>query len=117
LYANHTLAGSRASSVAYRAFSKLSIKEAAKKQVREVRKALKAMFKKDLIAITAQQLADHTSKQEAYQRIIEAYKTRFKRKHNGDSSLFVSDLYTNCIHYSKLDNLLKSKCPELLSAS
>jgi ribosomal protein L31E len=53
LYANHTLVGSRASSVACRAFSKLSIKEAAKKQVREVREALKAILKKDLIAITA----------------------------------------------------------------
>jgi hypothetical protein len=53
LYANYTLVGSRASSVARRAFSKLSIKEAAKKQVRKVREALKAIFKKDLIAITA----------------------------------------------------------------
>jgi hypothetical protein len=53
LYANHTLAGSRASLVAYRAFNKLNIEEAAKKQVREVREALKAIFKKDLIAITA----------------------------------------------------------------
>jgi hypothetical protein len=53
LYANYTLAGSRASSVARRAFSKLSIKEAAKKQVRKVREALEAIFKKDLIAITA----------------------------------------------------------------
>jgi hypothetical protein len=53
LYANHTLAGSRASSVARRAFSKLSIKEAAKKQIRKVYKALEAMFEKDLIAITA----------------------------------------------------------------
>jgi hypothetical protein len=53
LYANHTLVGSRASSVACRAFSKLSIKEAAKKQVREVREAQKAILKKDLIAITA----------------------------------------------------------------
>jgi hypothetical protein len=117
LYANHTPAGSRASSVARRAFGKLSIEEAAEKQVREVREALEAMFEKDLIAMTAQQLADHASKQEAYQRIIEAYETRLKRKRDGDSSLFASDSHANRMHHSKLDNLLKSKCPELSSAS
>jgi hypothetical protein len=53
LYANYTLVGSKASSVARRAFSKLSIEEAAKKQVYKVREALKAMFEKDLIANTA----------------------------------------------------------------
>jgi hypothetical protein len=68
--------------------------------------------------MTAQELLEHSLKQETYQRIIDSYESRmFKRKRMSFSSIFVLDSHANCLRPNKLEQLLKAKCLELSSAS
>jgi hypothetical protein len=68
--------------------------------------------------MTAQELSEHSLKQETYQRIIDSHESRmFKRKRMSFSSISASDSHANRLRPSKLEQLLKAKCPELSSAS
>jgi hypothetical protein len=99
------------------AFSRLSLEDPAEKQVRSVRDALNRLYEADLGSMTAQELADHTLRQESFQRIIDAYEGRQKRKRNSLGSISASESYANRSRSSKLEQLVKTKCPELTSAS
>ena len=68
--------------------------------------------------MTAQELSEHSLKQETYQRIINSYESRmFKRKRMSFSSISASDSHANRSRSNKLEQLLKAKCLELSSAS
>jgi hypothetical protein len=100
------------------AFSRLSLKDPAEKQLRIARDTLNRLYEADLIGMTAQELSEHSLKQETYQRIIDSHESRmFKRKRISFSSISASDSHANRLRPSKLEQLLKAKCPELSSAS
>jgi hypothetical protein len=116
-HADDTPAGSRASSIARSAFSKMGTEDPVEKQLRIARDALDTLFEADLTIMTAQQLVEHSSKQEAFQSIVDAHEVRLKRKRDVNSFAPASDSHANRLRDNKLEQLLKGKCPELSSAS
>ena len=100
------------------AFSRLSLEDPAEKQLRIARDTLNRLYEADLMGMTAQELSEHSLKQETYQRIIDSHESRmFKRKRMSFSSISASDSHANRSRPNKLEQLLKAKCPELSSAS
>jgi hypothetical protein len=58
-YAEHTLVGSRASSVARGAFQRIGLETLAEKQLRATREALEMLYDVDIIALTTEQLREY----------------------------------------------------------
>jgi hypothetical protein len=116
-HAEHTPVGSRASSVARGAFQRMGLETPAEKQLRATREALEMLYDVDIIALTTEQLREHGLKQAAYEQIIENHERSQKRKREESSMASASDSHANRMSTSKLDNLIKTKCPELASTS
>jgi hypothetical protein len=100
------------------AFSRLSLKDPADKQLRIARNTLNRLYEADLMGMTAQELSEHSLKQEIYQRVIDTHESRLsKRKRMNFSTTSASESHANRSRSNKLEQLLKAKCPDLSSAS
>ena len=100
------------------AFSRLSLKDPADKQLRVARDTLNRLYEADLTGMTAQELSEHSLKQKTYQRIVDTHESRLsKRKRISFSTTTASESHANRSRSNKLKQLLKAKCLDLSSAS
>jgi hypothetical protein len=68
--------------------------------------------------MTAQELSEHSLKQEIYQRVVDTHESRLsKRKRMSFSTTSASELHANRSRSNKLEQLLQAKCLDLSSAS
>jgi hypothetical protein len=100
------------------AFSRLSLEDPADKQLRIARNTLNRLYEADLMGMTAQELSEHSLKQETYQRVVDTHESRLsKRKRMSFSTTSASESHANRSRSNKLEKLLEAKCPDLSSAS